>query len=108
MKINCRTKGFSLNVPIGNKNVSLFRGYCQLANNGQHVVSTSYFIKDKVKDGNKIVEQFNREIIKIEGFNETGDGFMFMIEENLDDDNWNLFENTISKITSQIKENGMK
>lgn len=101
---NWGTTGFSLNVPINGKNVSIFRGYSNLAKSGQHLVSTCYDIIKKVKEGDKFVEEYVRELIKVEGFYETDDGFKFKIKKNLDDKNWAIFKNAISKIVSQIRE----
>jgi len=107
LKVNWGTKGFSCNISINGKNISIFRGYSELAKHGQRVESTSYDIIGKVKDGNEIAEKYKKEIINIEGFDESGDGFIFKIEKNLDDQNWKQLEHTISSITFQIKENGL-
>ena len=94
LKINWGTKGFSINVPINGTNVSIFRGYTKLAANGQHIVSTSGAIKNKVKDGEKILDEYVKEMIKLDGFYEAGDGFIYKIEKLLDKDNWdNVHEN---------------
>ena len=105
--INCGTKGFSLNIPINGNNISIFRGYCDLAADGQRVESTNGYIKRKVKNGDQIVNEYTKEIVEVEGFYEVGDGFMYKIEKSLDDENWTKFENIITAITSKIRENGL-
>ena len=107
LKINCRTKGFSVNVPINGTNVSIFRGYSNLAANGQRLESTSGYIIRKVKNGDTILDEYIKEIVKLEGFYKAGDGFIFKIENNLDENNWRIFKNIISNITKQIMKNGL-
>ncbi len=107
LKINWGTKGFSANVPMNGKNVSLFQGFSQLAANGQHVVSTSGSIKSKVKGGDGILDEYVKEIIKIDGFNRTGDGFTFKIDKSMDEKDWKNLKETISNITKQIRKNGL-
>lgn len=108
LKINCRTKGFSANVIINKTNVSLFQGFSLLAKRGgQHIVSTSGSIIGKVKDGEKILEEYVEEMNKIDGFYKAGDGFMFRIDRKLDEKNWKQLENTISNISAQIRKKGL-
>jgi hypothetical protein len=107
LKINCGTRGFSVNVPIEGNNVSIFRGYTNLSKHGQHLVSTSGFIKNKVKDGDKILEEYVKEITKLNGFYEAGDGFIYKIETKLDENDWEKFKEINSKIVKQIRTNGL-
>lgn len=108
LKVNWGTKGFSANLVVNGTNVSIFQGFSQLAKRGgQHIVSTSGAIKGKVKDGDKVLEEYIREMIKIDGFYTVGDGFMFKIDKYLDEEDWELLENIISNITEKIKINGL-
>ena len=88
-------------------NVSIFRGYTKLAGNGQHIVSTSGAIKNKVKDGEKILEEYVKEIVKLDGFYEAGDGFIYKIEKLLDKDNWDNFKKINSHLIEKIRKNGL-
>ena len=107
LKINWGSKGFSLNVPINGKNVSLFQGYSKLSANGQYISSTSYDIENKVKNGDKIREDYVKEIIKVNGFYEVGEGFTYKIVKMLDEENWLSLKKTISKTIEQIRKNGL-
>jgi vacuolar-type H+-ATPase subunit F/Vma7 len=106
--VSYTAKGFTVNVPANGFNVSIFRGYSLLAAHGQHIVSTSGKIKSKVKNGDEILEEYVKEIMKIDGSSKVGDGFVFKIDKNLDEKIWEQFENTILNITEQIMKNGLK
>lgn len=108
LKINCGTKGFSVNVPFDETNVSIFRGYTNLSKNGQHLVSTSGFIKNKVNDGDKILEEYIKEITKINGFHKIGDGFIYKIDSKLNENDWKKFIEINSKLVKDIQTNNLR
>lgn len=100
------TKGFSLNVEINRKYVSLLRGYSNLSIYGQTIFSTCGAIASKVDDGDKIIEEYLK-IADLKDFYEVGDGFGYKINQKIDHKDLEEFKSILSKTISSIKENGL-
>ena len=63
-------RGFSLNVEIDGKTISLLQGYSALAKSGQYIMSTNSHIINKVNNGDKIVDEY-LEITELKNFHKT-------------------------------------
>ena len=100
------TKGFSLNVEINGKFVSLLRGYSSLSSFDQTVFSTSSVITSKVNNGDKIVDEY-LEIVDLKDFYKVGDGFGYKINQKIDQKDLEEFKTILSKTIDSIKENGL-
>jgi len=107
-KIIIQTTGFAYRVPINGSDVKIMEGYSGIAAHGQRLVSHRPEIKSKVNNGDAIVENYIQQMLKIDGFERAGDGFMFKIKENLDTVNWNLLKRTLIEVAEQIRTNGLK
>lgn len=107
--INWGTKGFSLNVGIGNKKISLLQGYSNLRSNGQTVHSTIGSISKKVENGDKIVVDYVDKISELKDFTKmSSGGFIFNLGRDLNKDEWTKFEAILSETIKNIKNNGLK
>ena len=106
--INWGTKGFSLNVAIGKKKVSLLQGYTNLRSNGQTMYSTVESISKKVKNGDEIVLNYVSRTLELDGFKSVNKGFIFNLEKDLTDEEWVKFKGIISDTVEKIKNNGLK
>lgn len=107
LKINCGTKGFSVNVPFDENNVSIFRGYTNLSRSGQHLVSTSRFIENKVKNGDKLIDKYVKAMAELPGFNRVGDGFIYKMEAPMDKTAWQEFKKINTDLVRNIRSNGL-
>lgn len=107
-KIQFTPKGFSFLVPIGGTNLKILRGFSGLAAYGPYIASDKGYIKDKVNNGDEIVESYIQEMLKIEGFKEVNNGFVFNIDKNLDEKNWDIFKRNIAEVVNQVRKNGIK
>ncbi|ADZ09792.1 hypothetical protein Metbo_1565 [Methanobacterium lacus] len=105
--INWGTKGFSLNVKIDNKNVSLLQGYSNLRANGQIMYSTINSIIKKVENGDEVVDKFISKALTIDNFIKINGGFMFDLKRNLQSDEWNKFKDLVLNTIGDIKKNGL-
>lgn len=105
--INWGTKGFSLNVSIGNNKVSLLQGYSNLRANGQIMYSTINSISKKVKNADAILDQYISETLKIDDFVSVNSGFMFDLKRDLKEEEWIKFKDILSKTIENIKNNGL-
>lgn len=95
--INWGTKGFSLNVEIDGKKVSLLEGYSNLRSNGQIVNSTGG-ISRKVENGDKIVANYVNKVTEIKDFVKTSIvGYKFHLNRNLNEDEWEKFKSILSE-----------
>ncbi len=101
-------KGFSFLVSVGDVEIKVLRGFSGLAAYGPYIASDRGYIKDKVHNGDEIVENYIQKMLKIEGFREVNNGFVFSIDKNLDDKNWEILKGNLSEVAEQIRENGMK
>lgn len=106
--IKLGTTGFAYRVSFDEGDVKILEGYSGLAAHKQHLVSSRPEIKSKVKNGDEIAENYVQEMLKIDGFTKVGDGFIFKIEKNLDEKNWNLLKKALSNVAEQIRTNGLK
>ena len=88
------TKGFSLRIPVEGKEIKILEGYSSIAARGQHLVSAKGDLKGMVNGGDDIAETYIQNMLKIEGFESVGDGFVFRINENLNKENWSLLKET--------------
>ncbi|EKF85267.1 hypothetical protein [Methanobacterium formicicum] len=102
------TKGFSLRIPFEGKEVKILEGYSKIAARRQHLVSYKGDLKGMVNGGDDIAETYVRSMLKIDGFESVGDGFVFRIKENLNEENWNLLKEVLSKLADEIQGNGLK
>lgn len=101
--INWGTKGFSLNVQIGNKKVSLLQGYSNKRSYGQTMHSTIGSISKKVKNGDEIAANFVKDSLELKDFQKVNNGFIFNLERDLDDEEWTIFKGILSKTITEIK-----
>lgn len=106
--IKLGTTGFAYRVPVDEKDVKILEGYSGIAAYGQYLESSKLEIRSKVNNGDEIAENYVKDMLKIDGFEVTGDGFKFTIEKNLDEENWKLFKRTLSKVANQIRTSGLK
>ena len=106
--INWGNKGFSLNVAIGNKRVSLLQGYSYLRSNGQTMYSTVESISKKVKKRSEIVIIYVSRTLELDGFKSVNNGFIFNLERDLIDEDWAKFKSIISNTVEKIKNNSLK
>lgn len=104
--INWGTKGFSLNVEIGKKKVSLLQGYSRLGANGQNMYSTISSISQKVENGDEIVAEYVGKTLELNGFKKGNSGFIFNLERDLDEEEWARFKSILSKTIEDIKKKG--
>ena|GEM_PF-473821 len=102
------TKGFSLRIPVDGKEIKILEGYSSIAARGQHLVSARGYLIGMVNGGDDIAETYIQDMLKIEGFESVGDGFVFRIKENLNKENWSLLKETLSKLKEEIRVNGLK
>jgi len=101
---NWGTTGFSLNVKIGNENVSLLQGYPNFRGKGQKLKSTIGRMSSKVELGAEIISNYINETLELsDDFYEGNDGFNFNINRNLNDEEWMNFKRILSKIIDHIK-----
>ena len=100
------TKGFSLNVEINGKTVSLLQGYSALAKSGQYILSTNSHIINKVNNGDKIVEDYLK-ITDPKNFDKNKSDFIYKINQKIDHKDLEEFKSILSKTISSIKENGL-
>ncbi|PKL66714.1 MAG: hypothetical protein CVV28_09960 [Methanobacteriales archaeon HGW-Methanobacteriales-1] len=100
------TKGFSLNVEIGGKTVSLLQGYSALAKYDQCILSTNSHIINKVNDGDKIVEDYLK-ITELKNFDKNKYDFIYKINQKIGQNDLEEFKSILSKTISSIKENGL-
>lgn len=105
--INWGTKGFSLNVTIDNKKVSLLQGYSNLRANGQIMYSTINSIMKKVENSNEVIDIFISKALTIDDFIKVNGGFMFELKRNLQTDEWNMFKDILLNTIENIKKNGL-
>lgn len=101
--INWGTKGFSLNVQIGKKKVSLLQGYSNLRANGQTMYSTVSSISQKVEKGDEIVKDYVKKTLELRDFKKVNKGFIFNLERDLDEEEWSKFKSILSKTIEKIK-----
>ncbi len=102
--INWGTKGFSLNVKIGKDKISLLQGYCNLRAYGQTMYSTIDSISKKVENGDRIVVDYVKKALEIKDFKKVNSGFIFNLERELDEEEWNKFKNILSETIEKIKD----
>ncbi len=102
--INWGTKGFSLNVVIGKNKISLLQGYSNLRAYGQTMYSTVDSILKKVEKGDKIVADYVKKALEIKDFKKVNSGFIFNLERELDEEEWNKFKNILSETIEKIKD----
>lgn len=100
------TKGFSLNVEIDGKTVSLLQGYSALAKYGQCILSTNSHIINKVNNGEKIVECYLK-LTKQKNFDKNKSDFIYKINQKIDHKDLEEFKSILSETISSIKENGL-
>lgn len=105
--INWGTKGFSLNVAVDKKKVSLLQGYSNLGSSGQTMYSTVESISKKVKNGDEIVSSYVSRTLELNDFKNLNKGFIFKLERNLTDKEWSKFKSIISSTVKNIKNNGL-
>jgi hypothetical protein len=105
--INWGTRGFSLNLSIGNKKVSLLQGYCNLKANGQTMYSTISSISKKVENGDEIVADYVEKTVELDDFQKVNSGFIFNLGRDLNEEEWVKFKNILSKTIEDIKQRGL-
>lgn len=106
--INWGGAGFSLNVSIGNKKISLLQGYSKLKVSGQTMYSTIGSISKKVENGDEIASNYVEKTLELNVFKSVNNGFIFKLERDLEDEEWSRFKNIISETVADIKKNGLK
>lgn len=99
-------KGFSLNVLIENKYVSLLQGYTHKSSYKQSIFSTVGNIGRKVKNGDILIDRYVSEVIKLDGFDKLGNGFKFNINRSIDKDEYRKFEEILNEIIGEIRKAG--
>lgn len=104
---NWGTRGFSLNLSIGNKKVSLLQGYCNLRANGQTMYSTISSISKKVENGDEIVADYVEKTAELDDFQKVNSGFIFNLGRDLNEEEWVKFKNILSKTIEDIKQMGL-
>ena len=105
--INWGTRGFSLNVSVDNKKVSLLQGYSNLRANGQTMYSTIGSISKKVENGDEIVANYVEKTLELNDFKKESGGFIFNLGRNLTDEEWLKFKNILSQTVEEIKKMSM-
>ncbi len=101
------TKGFSLNLEVDGNFVSFLQGYSSMSKFGQSIISTVGRIEKKVKNGNKINEEY-MEVLKLENFNPVGAGFKLELDHKLEKNQLKEFKKILINVISDIKSNGLK
>ena len=101
--INWGTTGFSLNVSVDNKKVSLLQGYSNLRAYGQTMYSTTGSISKKVENGNEIIANYVEKTLELNDFKKESGGFIFNLGRELNDEEWLKFKNILSKTIEDIK-----
>jgi hypothetical protein len=101
--INWGTRGFSLNVSVGNKKVSLLQGYSNLRANGQTMYSTIGSISKKVENGEEIVANYVEKTLELKDFKKESGGFIFNLGRDLTDEEWLKFKKILIQTVENIK-----
>ncbi len=101
------TKGFSLNVDMDGKLVSLMQGYSSLSAYGQTVFSTVDNIQRKVNDADRILEKY-MSVLELNNFSKVGNGFKLVIGQKLEEYQLERFKEILTEVISDIKVNGLK
>lgn len=96
--------GFSLNVDLDEKHVSILRGYSNKSNYGQIVGSTFGFIEKFVNDGEKIVKFYRKGLSPF--FVSTGPGMKWIIK-NIKKEDEEKFYQVLNKVIEMIIEKGL-
>ncbi len=105
--INWGTRGFSLNLSINNKKVSLLQGYSNLRANGQTMYSTIGSISRKVRNGDDIIVEYVEKTLELNDFKKESGGFLFNLERDLNNEEWMKFKKILSQTIENIKKNGL-
>lgn len=103
LKISWGTKGFSLNVVVDNKNISLLKGYSKLSSNGQTIFSSVGSIKRKVENGDEIVDEYISETLKLEHFDRVSGGFKLNMNKNISSKEFEKFIAVLLKTIFKIR-----
>lgn len=96
--------GFSLNVEINGKLVSILRGYSPKSSYGQIIGTTFGFIEKYVQDGENIVKEYRDGLAGF--FVSTGPGMKWNIK-NVNKNEEERFYQVINNVIYQIRENGL-
>ena len=105
LKINWGTVGFSMNVNLDGKLVSIFEGYSPESKFNNSILMKYTSILSKVKNGESVVELYSG----LKEFTEEGtNGLIWRINNDEDREHLDVFKSILCDIIKRIIENGYK
>jgi len=105
LKINWGTVGFSMNVNLDGKLVSLFEGYLPESKFKNTIIVKYSSILSKIKDGKSVIKLYSG----LKDFTEEGtNGLIWRLENDNDKRHLDKFKKILSDVTKKINENGLK
>lgn len=101
--INWGGVGFSMNVDLNGKNVSILQGYSPESIYGQIVTPTFGLIKRSIQNPEKIIQEYKNGL---KGILETGKGFKWIINEDVKEVDLDKFYQLLVHIVNLIRKEG--
>lgn len=96
--------GFSLNIELEGKYVSILRGYSPKSNYGQILGTTFGFIEKNVQNGDIIVKKYRDGLMGL--FQSTGPGMKWVIKNVSKEEEMKFYE-VLNEVINSIRENGL-
>ena len=105
MPIHWGTVGFSLNIDLNGKHVSILCGYSNLAAGKQSIYTTAVEIKQKIVNHQEIIDPYFNNLKQTSLFKQAGSEVKWIINKPIPNEQQNEIFDIILKIKKSIENN---